>query len=337
MSIFSRRIAIDLGTKNTIVCLPKRGIICNEPSVVAIQASDNHIVAIGRSAKEMLGRTPESIIAAHPLRDGVIANYRITESMLRYYINKATGNFRLLRPEVMVAVPSGVTSTERRAVIDATNAAGARVAYVIKQGLAAALGAGLQIASPSGNMIIDIGGGTTEVAVIALGDTVAVNSVRIGGDKFDAAIASYIRKKYNLIIGDQTAEEVKIKIGSAMPLKKELSMEVSGSNAVSGLPESILVHSSDITTAIKGQLQDIMNAVKVVLQNTPPELSSDVMDKGIILTGGTAQLRMLDELFTKVTGVPCQVAEEPMLCVARGTLMAVEQLEAYKRSVLWAK
>ena len=337
MSVFSRRIAIDLGTKNTIVCLPKRGIICNEPSVVAIQASDNHIVAIGRSAKEMLGRTPESIIAAHPLRDGVIANYRITESMLRYYINKATGNFRLLRPEVMVAVPSGVTSTERRAVIDATNAAGARVAYVIKQGLAAALGAGLQIASPSGNMIIDIGGGTTEVAVIALGDTVAVNSVRIGGDKFDAAIASYIRKKYNLIIGDQTAEEVKIKIGSAMPLKKELSMEVSGSNAVSGLPESILVHSSDITTAIKGQLQDIMNAVKVVLQNTPPELSSDVMDKGIILTGGTAQLRMLDELFTKVTGVPCQVAEEPMLCVARGTLMAVEQLEAYKRSVLWAK
>ena len=337
MSLLSRRIAIDLGTKNTIVLLPKRGIICNEPSVVAIQASDNHIVAIGQSAKEMLGRTPESIIAAHPLRDGVIANYRITESMLRFYISKASGNFRLVRPEVMVAVPSGVTSTERRAVIDATNAAGARVAYVIKQGLAAALGAGLQIASPSGNMIIDIGGGTTEVAVIALGDTVAVNSVRIGGDKFDAAIASYIRKKYNLIIGDQTAEEVKIRIGSAMPLRKELSLEVSGSNAVSGLPESVVVHSSDITTAIKGQLQDIMNAVKVVLQNTPPELSSDVMDKGIVLTGGTAQLRMLDELFTKVTGVPCQVAEEPMLCVAKGTLMAVEQLEAYKRSVLWAR
>ena len=337
MSLLSRRIAIDLGTKNTIVLLPKRGIICNEPSVVAIQASDNHIVAIGQSAKEMLGRTPESIIAAHPLRDGVIANYRITESMLRFYINKASGNFRLVRPEVMVAVPSGVTSTERRAVIDATNAAGARVAYVIKQGLAAALGAGLQIASPSGNMIIDIGGGTTEVAVIALGDTVAVNSVRIGGDKFDAAIASYIRKKYNLIIGDKTAEEVKIRIGSAMPLKKELSLEVSGSNAVSGLPESVVVHSSDITSAIKGQLQDIMNAVKVVLQNTPPELSSDVMDKGIVLTGGTAQLRMLDELFTKVTGVPCQVAEEPMLCVAKGTLMAVEQLEAYKRSVLWAR
>lgn len=337
MSIFNRRIAIDLGTKNTIVCLPKRGIICNEPSVVAIQASDNHIVAIGQGAKEMLGRTPESIIAAHPLRDGVIANYRVTESMLRYYISKATGRVRILRPEVMVSVPSGVTSTERRAVIDATNAAGARVAYVIKAGLAAALGAGLQISSPSGNMIIDIGGGTTEVAVIALGDTVAVNSVRIGGDKLDAAIASYIRKKYNLIIGDQTAEEVKIQVGAAMPLKKELSMEVSGSNAISGLPESILVHSSDVTLAIKGLLQDIMNAVKVVLQNTPPELSSDVMDKGIILTGGSSQLRKLDELFTKVTGVPCQVAEEPTLCVAKGTLMAVEQLEAYKRSVLWAR
>jgi rod shape-determining protein MreB len=335
--MLSRRIAIDLGTKNTIVCLPKRGIIINEPSVVAIQASDNHIVAIGREAREMLGRTPESIIAAHPLKDGVIANYRITESMLRYYISKALGNFRLVRPEVMVAVPSGVTSTERRAVIDATNAAGARVSYVIKQALAAALGAGLQIASPSGNMIIDIGGGTTEVAVIALGDTVAVNSVRIGGDKLDQAIASYLRKKYNLIIGEQTAEEVKIRIGSAMPLKKELSMEVSGSNAISGLPESILVHSSDITQAIKSLLQDIMNAVKVVLQNTPPELSSDVMDKGIILTGGGAQLRMLDELFTKVTGVPCQVAEDPALCVARGTTTAVEHLEAYKRSVLWAR
>lgn len=285
----------------------------------------------------MLGRTPESIIAAHPLRDGVIANYQITESMLRYYINKSLGNVRLFRPEVMVAIPSGVTSTERRAVIDATNAAGARVAYVIKESLAAALGAGLPIASPSGNMIIDIGGGTTEVAVIALGDTVAVNSVRIGGNKLDQAIASHIRKKYNLIIGEQTAEEVKIQIGTAMPLKKELSMEVSGSNAVSGLPESILIHSSDTTAAMKNYLQDIMNAVKVVLQNTPPELSSDVMDKGIILTGGGALLRKLDELFTKVTGVPCQIAEDPVMCVAKGTTIAVEHLDAFKRSVLWAK
>ncbi|MEI6477923.1 MAG: rod shape-determining protein [bacterium] len=335
--MLSKRIAIDLGTTNTIVCMPKRGVLINEPSVVAIQASDNRIMAIGQEAREMLGRTPESIIAAHPLRDGVIANYKITESMLRYYINKVMGPVRLVRPEVMVAIPSGITSTERRAVIDATTSAGARVAYVIKASLAAALGAGLQIASPSGNMIIDIGGGTTEIAVIALGDTVAVNSVRIGGNKFDQAIASYIRKKYNLIIGEQTAEEVKIQIGTAMPLKKDLSMEVSGSNAISGLPESILIHSTDTTIALKGMLQDVMNAVKVVLQNTPPELSSDVMDKGIILTGGGSQLRKLDDLFTKVTGVPCQLTEDPSMCVAKGTTLAVEHLDAFKRSVLWAK
>lgn len=335
--MFSKRIAIDLGTKNTIVCLPKKGVIFNEPSVVAIQASDNKIMAIGKDAKDMLGRTPESIIAAHPLRDGVIASYQITESMLRYYINKIMGAARFFRPEVMIAVPSGVTSTERRAVVDAATAAGAKIAYVIKASIAAALGAGLQIASPSGNMIIDIGGGTTEIAVIALGDTVAVNSVRVGGNKIDQSIASYVRKKYNLIIGEQTAEEVKIQIGSAMPLKKELSMEVSGSNAISGLPESILIHSSDTTAAMKGVLQDIMNAVKVVLQNTPPELSSDVMEKGIVLTGGGATLRKMDELFTKVTGVPCQVAEDPAMCVAKGTTIAVENLEAFKRSVLWAK
>jgi rod shape-determining protein MreB and related proteins len=335
--MLSKRIAIDLGTTSTIVCVPKKGVIFNEPSVVAIQAADNRIMAIGKEARDMLGRTPDSIIAAHPLRDGVIASYQITESMLRYYINRILGPLRLFRPEVMIAIPSGVTSTERRAVIDAATAAGARVAYVIKKSIAAALGAGLQIASPSGNMIIDIGGGTTEVAVIALGDTVAVNSVRIGGNKIDQAIASHIRKKYNLIIGEQTAEEVKKQIGTAMPLKKELSMEVSGSNAVSGLPESVLIHSSDTTAAMKGVLQDIMNAVKVVLQNTPPELSSDIMEKGIILTGGGAQLRELDELFTKITGVPCQVAEDPAMCVAKGTTLAVEHLDAFKRSILWTR
>jgi rod shape-determining protein MreB len=335
--MLGKRIAIDLGTQNIILGIPKKGIVIDEPCVVAIQTSNNRIVAIGREAKEMLGRTPESIIAAHPLQDGVIANYQVTESMLRYYINRLLGPIRFVRPEIMIAIPSGVTSTERRAVIDAANAAGARVAYVIKKSLAAALGAGLQIASPSGNMIIDIGGGTTEVAVIALGDTVSVNSVRVGGDKLDQAIAAFIRKKYNLIIGDQTAEEVKIQIGTAMPLKKELSIEVSGSNAVSGLPESILIHSSDTTAAMKGPLQDIMNAVKVVLQHTPPELSSDVMEKGIVLTGGASQLRKLDELFTKVTGVPCQLAEDPGMCVAKGTLIAVSHLDAFKRSVLWAK
>ena len=290
--MLERRVAIDLGTNNIVVGIPKRGIILSEPSVVAIQASDNSIMAIGREAHDMLGRTPESIIAARPLRDGVIASYQITQAML---------------------------------------------AYVIKQSIAAALGAGIQIAGSSGNMIIDIGAGTTEVAVIALGDTVAVNSVRIAGNSFDQAIVSYVRKKFNLIIGEQTAEEVKKQIGAAMPLKKELSMEVSGSNAVSGLPESVLIHSSDVTTALKPVLQDIMNAVKTVLQNTPPELSSDVMERGIVLTGGSAELRKLDELFTKVTGVPCQVAENPAQCTAKGVLIAIEHLDAFKRSVLWSR
>ncbi len=333
----STRIAIDLGTTKIVVAVPRKGIIFNEPSVVAIQAIDSKVMAIGRDARDMLGRTPESIIAAYPLKEGVIASYRVTESMLRYYMNRVLGPVRFIRPEVMVAVPAGVTSTERRAVIDAAISAGARTAYTIKASLAAALGAGLPIASASGNMVIDLGGGTTEVAVIALGDAVAVNSIRVGGIHIDEAIAAYVRKKHNLIIGEQTAEQIKLQVGAAMPLKKELSMEVSGSNAVSGLPESVLVHTSDTVAAMRDVLQDIMNIVKVVLQKTPPELSSDVMEKGIVLTGGGAQLRKLDELFTKITGVPCQVAEDPTLCVARGTLIATENLEAFKRSVLWAR
>lgn len=244
---------------------------------------------------------------------------------------------RIIRPDVMVAVPAGVTSTERRAVIDATTSAGARQAYLIKEPIAAALGAEIDIASPSGNMVIDIGGGTTEIAVIALGDTVAVNSVRVAGNKIDQAIANYIRKKHNLIIGLSTAEQVKIKIGAVMNTKKDKSMEVSGSNAITGLPESILLHTSDIVKAVRPPLNEIINAVKVVLQKTPPELSSDVMEKGIILTGGGAKLQKIDELFTKVTGVPCQIAEDPLLCVARGTLKAVENLDSFKRSALWAK
>lgn len=333
--MWNKRVSIDLGSNNITVSIPKKGVIVREPSVVAIQAVDQKIMAVGQSAFDMLGRTPDTIIAARPVRDGVIASYQITESMLRFYLNKVLGRVRIFRPDVMVAVPAGVTSTERRAVIDATLAAGARNAYIIKKSIAAALGAGLQIAGSSGNMIIDLGAGTTEIAVIALGDTVAVNSVRIGGNSLDQAIVSYIRKKHNLIIGEQTAEEIKIKIGTAMPLKKDLSMEVSGSNAISGLPESVLVHSSDTTAAIKSVMQDIMNAVKVVLQNTPPELSSDVMERGIILTGGVAELRQIDTLFTKVTGVPCQVAENPSLCTAKGTTIAIDNLDAFKRSVMW--
>ena len=332
-----RRIGIDLGTTNILVCLPKKGIVINEPCVVAVEAPDNKIMAIGKEARDMLGRTPASIIAAHPLKDGVIANYRITEAMLRYYLSKIGGRIRILKPEVMIAVPAGVTSTERRAVIDACLAAGAKQAYIIKEPIAAALGANVSIASPSGNMVIDIGGGTTDIGVISLGDIVAVNSVRVGGNRMDQAITSYIRKKYNLTIGEQTAEEIKKEIGAAMELDKELKKEVSGCNAITGLPETIIITSTDVVNAIKDVLSEMINATKAVLQKTPPELAADVIDKGMIMTGGGSLLRKIDDLFTKVTGVPCQVAEEPLLCTAKGTGIAVEHLDAYKKSVLWAK
>ncbi len=330
-----KHIAIDLGTTNVIVGIPKKGIVLNEPTVVALEASNGKVVAIGEEAKRMLGRTPDSIVANHPLKDGVIANYRITETMLRYYINKVSGNIRIFKPDVMVSIPAGITSTERRAVVDAITQAGAKNAYLVKEPIAAALGAGIPINTPSGNMIIDIGGGTTEVAVIALGDIVASSSVRVGGNKIDEAIASHVRKKYNLVIGEQTSEEIKIRIGTVMPLPKEQSMEVSGCNTITGLPESVIVTSSDVMTSVKEEVASILNAVKSVLQKTPPELASDVMDKGIIMTGGSSQLRNFDALMSKVTGVPCQVAEDPQLCVAKGTLIAVENLDAFKRSVLW--
>ncbi len=337
MPLFLRRLAIDLGTTNVLVFVPGQGIVINEPSVVAVDATNNSVMAIGQEARQMLGRTPESIIAVHPLKDGVIANYRVTQAMLRYFVNRLGGRLRLVRPEIMISVPAGATSTERRAVVDACIAAGAKAAYLIKEPVAAALGAGIPIASPTGHMVIDIGGGTSEIAVISLGDIVASSSVRVGGNKMDEAIASYIRKTQGLIIGDQTAERVKWTIGVAVPQKKELQMEVSGSNAVSGLPESVMVTSADIVKALREPIGDVIDGVKYVLQHTPPELASDVMDKGIILTGGGVLVRGIDELFTKVTGVPCQLAEEPMLCVAKGAGIAVEHLDAYKRSVLWAK
>ena len=335
--MFLRRLGIDLGTTNVLVYIPKKGIVVNEPCVVALEASNNKVMAIGKEAKEMLGRTPESIVAARPLKDGVIANYKITQALLKYFINRLSGFFRLFKPDIMIAIPAGVTSTERRAVIDASIAAGAKNAYVIKEPIAAALGAGIPIASSSGHMIIDIGGGTSEVAVISLGDIVASTSVRVGGNKMDEAISNYVRKKFNLVIGEQTAEDIKIKIGSVLPLKKELKTEVSGCNAITGLPESVIISSNDIIIALKDVINDIISAVKSVLQKTPPELASDVMDKGIIMTGGGTLIREIDKLFTKVTGVPCQVADEPLLCVVKGTGIAVENLDAYKKSVLWAK
>jgi len=335
--VILKRIGIDLGTTNILIYVPEKGIVINEPSVVALDAATNSVMAIGQEAKEMLGRTPESIIAAHPLKDGAIANFNITKAMLQYYMNRLSGRVRLFRPDVMVAIPAGVTSTEKRALVDACLAAGAKHAYVIKEPIAAALGAGIPIASSSGNMIIDIGGGTSEIAVIALGDIVASTSARVGGNRMDQAIANFLRKKYNMVVGEATAERIKIKVGSALPLKKELKMEVSGCNTISGLPESIMVTSNDVVIGVREVLQEIIAAVKDVLQKTPPELAADVMDKGIVMTGGGSMLRSLDQLLTKVTGVPCQTAEDPLLCVAKGTGIAVENLENFKKSVLWAK
>ncbi len=332
-----RRVGVDLGTNNILIYVPGQGIVIDEPAVAALDAYDNKVVAFGEEARKMLGKTPDSIIAARPLRDGVIASFKITEAMLRYFINKLSGRLRLFRPDIMVAVPVGATSTERRAVIDACVAAGAKNAYIIKEPVAAALGANVPITTAEGHLIIDIGAGTTEVAVISLGDVVAATSVRVGGNKMDVAIANFIRKKYSLIIGEPTAENLKIKIGTAMPLKKELTMELSGANSVTGLPESVLVNSTDVMTAVQEELKEIIGAVKSVLQKTPPELAADIMDKGMIMTGGGSMLKNLDVLFTKVTGVPCQLAEEPRLCVVKGTGIAVEHLDEYVRSVFWTK
>jgi rod shape-determining protein MreB and related proteins len=335
--MFLKRIGIDLGTANTLVFVPKKGIIINEPTVVAISVIDNKVMAVGQEAKEMLGRTPDTIVAHRPMRDGVIADYRVTEAMLRYFINKATGNVRFFRPEVMISVPGGITSTERRAVIDAALSAGAKSAYVIKETVAAAIGAGIDIATPAGNMIIDIGGGTTDVAILSLGGIVTQTSVRMAGNKIDQAIAEYIRRKYGLAVGDRTAEEVKIKIGSALPVEKEITMEIRGRDLVQGLPKTIQVSTNEIVDSIQEELREIIKAVRSVLQETPPELAADIIDKGMVLTGGTALLRNLDKLIGQSTGVPAYVADDAILCVAKGTGVALDNLESYKRSILATK
>ena len=332
-----KKIGIDLGTMNSLVYVPKRGIVINEPSVVAVSMLDKKILAVGAEAKEMLGRTPDTIVAVRPMKDGVIADYKTTAAMLRYFVNKALGGVRLFRPEVMVAVPAGITSTERRAVIDATIAAGAKAAYIIKEPIVAAIGADIPIGSPSGHMIIDIGGGTSEMAVISLGGIVSSTSVRIGGNRFDAAITDYIRRKYNLAIGERTAERVKIDIGSALYLEDRMATEVRGRDVVTGLPKTITVTSDDITDAIQVELEGIIQAVKDVLHKTPPELSADVIDKGIIMSGGSSLLRNIDQLVTQVTGVPAYVADDALYCVAKGTGIALENLESYKRSILAIK
>lgn len=335
--MLNKQIGIDLGTANTLVFLPKRGIVLNEPSVVAVSIEDNEVLAVGNEAKEMLGRTPDTIVASQPMKDGVIADYRVTEAMLRYFINKAIGSIRLFRPEVMVSVPAGITSTERRAVVDATMQAGSKAAYIIKEPVAAAIGAGIPIAQSSGNMIIDVGGGTTEIAVISLGGIVASTSARVAGNKLDYAIGRYIKKTHNLAIGDQTAEEIKIKIGTAIPREKEEELEVRGRDMVDGLPRTITITSNEVAEAISEELIEIIQAVKMVLQDTPPELGADVIDKGMVLSGGGAYLRGLDELISSATGVPCYIADDPLLCVAKGTGVALENLDSYKRSILSAR
>ncbi len=337
MSFFSKKLGIDLGTANTLVYIPGKGVVLNEPSVVAVSEVENKILAVGVEAKKMIGRTPDSIIAYRPMKDGVIADYRVTEAMLKYFINKALGKFAIWKPEVMVSVPAGVTSTERRAVIEAAMKAGAKNAYVVKEPILAAIGAGIPIYEAHGNMIVDIGGGTTDVAVISLGGIVASTSVKCAGDRLDHAIADYIKKTFNLAIGDKTAEEVKIKIGSAVPMEEELSMTVKGRDFMTGLPRATQIGTNEIVKAMDKELREMIKAIKDVLQNTPPELSSDIIDKGIIMTGGSSQLRNLTELVWRRTGVKAMLAEDALYCVAKGTGIALEHLDTYKKSIIAKK
>ncbi|GAB4198555.1 MAG: rod shape-determining protein [Roseiflexaceae bacterium] len=322
----ARKIGIDLGTANVLVYVKGRGIVLSEPSVVALSVKDNRIKAVGADALAMVGREPESVEVVRPMKNGVIADYDITAAMLKHFIRKANG-LGLSKPEVMICIPAGVTSVEMRAVRAAAMAAGARQAYLIREPLAAAIGANIPVALPSGNLIIDIGGGTTEVAVISLNDIVVSTSVRVGGNKFDEAIAAYIKRKYNMLIGERTAESIKIEIGSALPLERPLTMQVRGRDQVAGLPRTIEVNSNEITEAIQEPLEAIVQATRAVLAQTPPELASDIIDKGMIMTGGGSMLRRINELLTEVTGVPCYVADQPANCVAIGTGVALEHIE----------
>jgi len=335
--MFIKKIGIDLGTCNSLVFLPNKGVVLNEPSVVAVSLEENAILAVGREAKEMVGRTPDTIRVYRPLKDGVIADFRVTQAMLRYFIEKTAGKFRFFKPELMIAVPAGITSTEKRAVIEAALGAGAKGAYVAKEPILAAIGAGIPINSCAGHMIVDIGGGTSEVAVISLGGIVTSHSIRVAGDKMDQAISDYIKKKYNLAIGEQAAEDIKIKIGTAQSEREEKFYEIRGRDLISGLPRSIKVSSNEVCNAISDVLKDIIQTIKIVLRETPPELSADIMDKGMILSGGGALLRNIDELIARSTGVPCFIAEEPMFCVAKGTGAVLENLEVYKKSIMLKK
>lgn len=332
--IFLKKIGIDLGTANTLVFIPGAGVVINEPSVVALELSTNRLLAVGNKAKEMIGRTPETIAAYRPLKDGVIADYKITEAMIHYFIGQISSRIRFFRPDILISIPAGVTSTEKRAVIEATLKAGARNAFVVKEPILAAIGAGIPINSPSGNMIINIGGGTSEVAIISLGGIVAANSARVGGNKIDNAIANYIKKKHGLAIGERTAEEIKIAIGSAVSQLKEKYAEVRGRDLMGGLPKVVRISSNEVTEAIQDELRDIIGAVKKVLQEAPPELAADIIDRGMVLSGGGALLSNLDQFISRSTGVPCYVADDPLFCVVKGTGIALDNLDFYKKTVL---
>lgn len=331
---FTPRLGIDLGTTTVLVYVPGKGVVLNEPSVVAVSEQDNKILAVGDSAKEMIGRTPDSIRAYRPMKDGVIADYRVTEAMLRYFMRKALGKWNIFRPEVMVSVPAGVTSTERRAVVEAATKAGAKNAYVVKEPILAAIGAGIPIQEARGHMVIDLGGGTADVAVISLGGIVASTSVKCAGNKIDHAIADYLKKNANLAIGDKMAEDIKIQIGSAVPLEEELTMTVKGRDYLTGLPRSLEIGTNEIVRAISRELRQIIGAIKDVLQETPPELAADIIDHGIVMTGGSSLLRNLAELVYRRTGVKARVAKDAQYCVAKGTGEALKHLDVYKKAII---
>jgi len=331
--MFVTKLGIDLGTCNSLVFVPKKGVILQEPSVVAVSLEENRILAVGAEAKEMIGRTPDTIRVYRPLKDGVIADFRVTQAMLKYFINKVCGFWKFLKPELMIGVPAGITSTEKRAVIEAAMNAGAKQAFLAKEPILAAIGASIPINSCSGNMIVDIGGGTSEIAVISLGGIVTCHSVRVGGDKMDLAISDYIKKKYNLAVGEQTAEEIKIKIGTALPEKEDRKMEIKGRDLVLGLPRTIKISSNEVCIGISDVISEIIQVIKMVLRDTPPELSADIIDKGMILSGGGALLRNIVDKISQETGVPCFIAEDPLLCVAKGTGIVLENLDVYKKSI----
>ncbi|MBI2263703.1 MAG: rod shape-determining protein [Armatimonadetes bacterium] len=312
-------IGIDLGTANVLVYVKGKGIVLREPSVVAIDRNVNRILAVGEHARLMLGKTPSNIVAIRPMRDGVIADYEVTETMLRYFIQKVCGRRLIFKPQVMICVPAEVTSVEKRAVIEAAISAGAKRAFLIEEPMAAAIGAGLPVDGPSGNMVVDIGGGTTDVAVISLGGIVVSESIRVAGNKMDEAIMRYIRKNFNLMIGERTSEEIKMKIGSAYPLEQELTMEIRGRDLINGLPKTVVITSEEIREALEEPVETIVEAVKSVLEKTPPELAADIIDRGIVMTGGGSLLKGIDKLLAKATGMPVYIADDPMSCVAIGT------------------